>query len=204
FRTSYRARYILPVLPVLTVLTVYGLQEFTSLLERHLPRTWPRLILFVVVAAFLSLNGIWAVHFWQKMDPVPYLARDETRDEYLTRKLDHYEIMKYMNTHLDPDAKILLLFVGNRGYYLDRDYYYSAYYSGESLRPLLMKAGSARDLRQGFTDTKTTHFLSRDALLVKYLNNTYDRERLRIWTDFAKEYLEPVRRAKGYFLYRLK
>ena len=204
FRTSYRTRYILPVLPVLTLLTVYGLQELTTLLKRYLPRIRPHIISGAVVAAFLSLNIVWAVHFWQKMDPIPYLTRAETRDEYLTRKLDHYKIMKYMNTHLAPDAKILLLFVGNRGYYLDRDYYYNAYYSGESLRPLLMTAHTARDMRQAFRETQTTHILSRDALVVDYLNNAFDRERLRIWMDFAKKYLRPVQRAKGYFLYRLE
>ena len=204
FRTSYRTRYILPVLPVLTVLTVYGLHEFTVLLNRYLPRTWSHLFLAMLLAVFLSLNYSWAFHFWQKMDPVPFLTGKETRDEYLTRKLDHYEMMKYINNRLDPDAKILLLFVGNRGYFLDRDYYYHSYYSGESLRPALKKAGSARELWQGLKDKGTTHLLTREALLADYLKNNFDREGLRIWTDFDKEYRKPVHRAKGYTLYKLK
>lgn len=43
------------------------------------------------------------------------------RDQYLDKSLDHYNVYKYINETLAPDAKILL-FREIRGYYLERPY----------------------------------------------------------------------------------
>ena len=46
----------------------------------------------------------------------------ETREDFLKRHLLHYDAVEYINENLPENAKIFTMFLGRRGYYLDRDY----------------------------------------------------------------------------------
>jgi len=209
FQSSFRIRYMAPVIPVLVVLTVFGLYEFRSFLLRRMSFRLSAAGFTAVVCVFLYLNAAWAFRHWGEVDPVPYLRGREGRSEYLTRKLAYYPAMEYINRRLPLDSNILFLFAGDQGYYSDRDYFFHTYYSGESIRPILLKAGSAGEvraaLRQGSDRMPgATHILIRPDLLGDYLINNFQPDRLRIWSDFANKYLELLYRESGYTLSRIR
>lgn len=203
-RSSFLVRYIVPILPVLAILTVFGLKVFWSMLVKYIPRR-PALAFFTLALA-LSLypNAAWAYGFWTRLDPVSFLSGRETRSAYLARRLDHYPAMEFINRHLEPQARILFLFAGGRGYYCERDYFYRAYYSGEILRPVLDRAASWTGISQGLKKLGATHVLTREALLDEHLKAGLSPDRLGLWQDFKKNGLEKLFQAKGYTLYGLK
>ncbi len=203
FQSTFRIRYILPVLPVLVVLTVYGLRETWIFLGRHLRYEAAFIPFFCILAFSLYLNAAWAYGYWQKTNPLPYLLGRETREAYLTRSLDHYEAMTFINRNLPADSRILFLFAGNRGYYCDRDYFYHTYYSGEILKPVLAKSHSPLEIREALKKLKATHILTREKLLTDWLAHTFPADKLLIWQDFVKYYLKPCYRGHGFTLYEI-
>ncbi|MBW2093146.1 MAG: hypothetical protein JRI34_13615, partial [Deltaproteobacteria bacterium] len=203
FQSTFRIRYMLPILPVLVVLAVYGLYEMQAFFAHYLRREAAYIVLPCVLAVFLTLNVLWAYDFWQKTDPFPYLTGQETRDGYLTRSLDHYEAMAFINRNLPDQSRVLFLFAGNRGYYCDRNYFYHTYYSGEILKPVLAGARSAVEVHEALKGLGATHILSREALLTDYLKHSFREDKLLIWRDFVNYYLKPLYRGRGYILYEL-
>lgn len=202
--SSFLIRYIVPILPILAILTVFGLKIFWSMLVKYVPRR-PALALFTLtIALSLYPNAAWAYGFWTRLDPVPFLSGQETRSAYLARRLDHYPAMEFINRRVGPQARILFLFAGGRGYYCERDYFYRAYYSGEILRPVLDRAASWTGISQGLRKMGATHILTREALLDEYLKVGLSPDKLGLWQDFKKNGLKKLFQAKGYTLYGLK
>jgi len=203
FQAAFRVRYLMPVLPVLVVLMTYGLREIQEVLAGRLSGRSAAAALGLLVAVCLLPNALYAARFWQEAGPVAYLTGQENRDAYLRRRLPYYPAMNYANRTLPAKARVLLLFAGDQGYYLDREYRFAAYFSGEGLRPLLEGAADGEALYQGFAGLGYTHILTRDALLVGYLTSNFDRSGLRVWMDFAKKDLRLLYRGRGYSLYQI-
>jgi len=193
----------MPILPVLVVLMTYGLFETRRALGRFLPGRPAALALVLLVALSLLPSGLYIVRFWQKAEPASFLSGREDRVAYLRRRLDYYPAVNYLNRTLPREARVLLLFAGDQGYYFDREYRFAAYFSGEGLRPLLERAADGEALYEGFAGRGLTYILTRDDLLAGYLAANFDRARLRVWTDFANKYLRLLYRGRGYSLYEI-
>lgn len=204
FQVSFIVRYVVPVVPLLAILAALGLERLKGFLQNSRWRSVQPFLLAVIVAAFLTPNLVWAVGFWRNLDPVPFLTARESREAYLSRKLDHYPAMAFINRHLPSDARLLFLFAGARGYYCDRDYYYSAYHSGEALRPILEKATSGRDIWAGLKENGVTHVLARENMLREYLNQTFSPDKLHQMVNFYNNYWTKVFEERGYSVFELK
>jgi 4-amino-4-deoxy-L-arabinose transferase-like glycosyltransferase len=203
FQATFRSRYLMPILPVLVVLMTYGLFETRRALGRFLPGRPAALALVLLVALSLLPSGLYIVRFWQKAEPASFLSGREDRVAYLRRRLDYYPAVNYLNRTLPREARVLLLFAGDQGYYFDREYRFAAYFSGEGLRPLLERAADGEALYEGFAGRGLTYILTRDDLLAGYLAANFDRARLRVWTDFANKDLRLLYRGRGYSLYEI-
>ncbi|HPO15796.1 MAG TPA: glycosyltransferase family 39 protein [Candidatus Hydrogenedentes bacterium] len=103
------ARYILPFFaPMMVAAAAAAVQS---------PR-FKRSLTVLLVASFvfgLVLHGA-AVHF-----KIPVVLGMETRDEYLTRRVERYGAFQYANEHLNTGGVILT--VDQRSYYLDAPAY---------------------------------------------------------------------------------
>ena len=58
---------------------------------------------------------------FEKLQTIPYLSGQVTRDDYITQYRPEYPLIQYANTHLSPDDRLLGIFLGQRRYYFDRD-----------------------------------------------------------------------------------
>ena len=200
FKTSFIVRYIAPIIPLLCILTVYGLFQIRDVMSEQLSRK----VVVLILASSLIFNGIWAVGYWKKADPVPYLTKQVGREEYLAGKLPQYPAIAYINSNTRPDARILLLFAHSQGYYLDRDYFYYTYFSGEALRPILENASDPDSIVDGFKKMKVTHLLAREDLLFDYLQNVWGEDEVKLWLKFASNHLRRVFSHAGYSVFEIK
>ena len=153
-----RIRYISPILPTLVVLAMFGLKNLTKMIQGQAWRGSKITgagICVAIIAVMLGLNAQYLASRFKIDQPMEYLSGKITRDEYIQHYRPEYEAFRYANEHLTGDAKILGLFVGNRGYYSDVDIVFDL----DILRRLAHESASPADLSRKIKNRNFTHLL---------------------------------------------
>ena len=204
FTTFQQVRYLLPVLPVLAVLTVMGiahLAEAVSGLRKRGLRTVTSAVFAAVVAGLLAFNVLYLKERFDKIDPVAYLTGKETRHQYLRRQLLHYPVFEWVNENLPPDARVYTLFLGRRGYYLDRTYRNDPSFGRGRLSAMVAAAADEQRFQQVVDDLAATHLVVRLDLWNRYLQDNFSRDEIRRFgSRFAKSFA-PVYDRGGYAVF---
>jgi hypothetical protein len=125
FTSGFRIRYIIPVVPPLVLLSVFGTRKMVDAFDtprmRGLAKAGLAVAGIVMFFAFY-INARYIVEQYRYVDPLSYLTGKYSRDQYITKYRPEYPAMQYINSRLDPDAVVLFLFLGDRGYYCERKY----------------------------------------------------------------------------------
>ena len=101
------------------------------------------------------------------MEPLSYLSGEVSRDEYIAKHRPEYPAMKFINEKLPPDVLISFIFLGNRGYYCERDYVF-----GESqLERTVKQANTSEGILSGLARAGITHLFIHDPILGKWAMN---------------------------------
>ncbi|ETR73874.1 MAG: dolichyl-phosphate-mannose-protein mannosyltransferase protein [Candidatus Magnetoglobus multicellularis str. Araruama] len=183
FTTMHQVRYLLPIFPLLCILSVYGLHGLFHMIQSsksHLSKTGQYCVLTLLVVLF-SLNIKYLYNHFQRIDPFPYISKKESRVDYLRRHLGHYQSFEYINAHLPDNSRILTLFLGQRGYYLDRVYKHEPLFGMNVLQCMVKKSHSEASFKEYIDQMDITHILTRNDILTNYLNDRFaqsDREHL--------------------------
>jgi hypothetical protein len=200
-----RVRYLVPMVPCLVILSMYGLNNLELLAARHLHR--PRLLTavwFVPVILLLAWNGSYIRQQFQEVDPLSYITGRVSRDEYLSRQLPEYPIMQYANKNLPESAKILCIFMGRRGYYLDRPHFFDTYGKKNGLLALLNKPESnLLTVLNNFQEQKIDYLLVRTDLMAQWLHNAGNQQQ-QLWNQLNRNHLIAVNTHLNYILYQVK
>jgi 4-amino-4-deoxy-L-arabinose transferase-like glycosyltransferase len=196
FLVDMRARYILPALAPLTVLSVFGLATLRSL-------PWGK-VWVASALALLLLNFYYLQDFLGRADLALYLQGKEAKEEYLSRTLGDYDLWRYANRHLPVDAKVMMYFLGNRGYYCDREYIYDSYYSGKRLKQVLSRSPSAERLVEYFRELRITHIALREDLFYQFSEANLLSAEKEAWVVFRTRHLRLLYEGKGYQLYQVQ
>jgi hypothetical protein len=196
FLVDMRARYILPTLAPLTVLSVLGLVTLRSL-------PWGK-VWVASSLALLLLNFFYLQEFFRWADLALYLQGKESKEEYLSRTLSDYDLWRYANRHLPEDAKVMMYFLGNRGYYCDREYIYDSYYSGKRLKQVLSGSPSAERLVEYFRGLRITHIALRKDSFDQFTEANLLSPEKEAWREFRTRHLRLLYEGKGYQLYQVQ
>ena len=78
--------------------------------------------------------------------PFPYILNQEIRDDFLRRHLLHYDAVQYINANLPMNAKVFTVFLGRRGYYLNREYKNEPSFGMNTLNNLVKSSVSKKNL----------------------------------------------------------
>lgn len=117
FISTQQIRFLLPICAVFLIACAGVMAQKQSTSRRLAALSW----LFLPIMAFSAFLYTYSYYRW--VNPLPVVLGQETRQEFINRMLPFNPLLDYINEKLPPDAKILLLFAGNRGYYLEREYY---------------------------------------------------------------------------------
>ncbi len=194
--TDMRARYILPTLPPLTVLAALGIKRTGQGRGKWLAGS--------VLAGCLFWNVCYLYGHIQKAELGPYLLGRESREAYLSRKLGDFDLWQFANRSLPADAKVMMYFLGNRGYYSDRDYMYEDYYSGRELKLFLSGSPSSERLVEYFKKRRITHIALRKDLFEQFAEANLLSQEKDAWGDFRTRHLRLLYEGKGYELYQIQ
>jgi hypothetical protein len=111
--------------------------------------------------------------------------------------------MKYINANTPGNARIRLVFLAGRGYYLDRIYSEGASYGIGDVSGLAANAYENRSFQAYLHSFDCTYLLVRTDLYLQYLQENFTKETTnRVFQQMNKA-TEMIYNANGYAVYRL-
>jgi len=181
FLDQTRIRYILPVVPLLSTLTVMG---FINILNWTISHPNPfRYILtgicFFVFTVLLVQNIFYVKHYYQKISPMNYALGKESRDDFISRHIGSYPAIKYINQHTPDNARIRLILLAGRGYYLDRIYEDDPSMGMSFISRLVAASADDKTFHSYIASLGYTHLFLRIDLFYKYLQDNYTAETIK-------------------------
>jgi hypothetical protein len=196
FTVDFATRYILPILPCLIIIMVYGIK---SLMEKRLLK----ILSTVVIILLFSFNASYLLNLYERYKPFPYLTGKESRKEYLSKTLPDYPAIEFVNKNLPSDAKLQLIFTGDRGYYFDREYYYRDR-MGSDIVGMVRDSRSEEDLKLKFKSEGITHLFIRESLFINFCNNNFEGRDYKLIHNFFLDHLERLYIKNDFAVYRIK
>ena len=198
-----RIRYIGPAIPPLVVLSILGLQSSINFINERSSGVSKKIYFGSVLLLLLSclmLNIHYIMNQYKWMQPVKYLNGELKRDAYIEKYRPEYAVIQYANKHLPFDAKILGVFIGNRGYYSDREMRFD-------YNPFIRSTFKQKQLDEAilanFKKSGITHLLIRFSSFNSWIRNNFDdREKQRL-VHFFKNYTVLLFSKNGHGLYHL-
>lgn len=195
FQESLRIRYVVVIVPPLVILAMDGLRGLLGAVTARAGTGRSRTVAVVIVAVcvsglMLAYNGRYLGEQFAVVNPLPYLRGEVSRDDYITAFRPEYPAIRFANATLPPDARVLCLFLGNRGYYM-------------KFEPLFFRMDSAVIHLLFEKDNEITHLLLREDLTNNWLSNLESHDKIKIISQFDSS-LIPIFAKNGYALFEIK
>jgi len=214
FLTAKQVRYILPVLPFLAIIAVMGIKDVMDKLKEETflsslqfgknAKSIARILLLAVVAILLIFNLVYLESRINIIKPFPYVMGKETREAFLKRHLLHYDAVEYINNSLPDDAIIFTMFLGRRGYYLNRDYKNEPSFGMNTIGQMVNNAESDEKFVRYVLSMRVTHILMRTDLVNKYLKDNFSKDNINRFLTLEKKYWKKVYENNGYTIWDIR
>lgn len=213
FLTAKQVRYILPVLPFLAIIAVMGMKDlvdklgggtlFSSLQSRIKIKSIAKFIIFSTIAILLIFNLLYLKGRMNIIKPFSYISGRETREVFLKRHLLHYDAVEYINQNLPGDAKIFTMFLGRRGYYLDRDYKNDSLFGMSTIRYMVNNSKDEEKFMEYIRSMNVTHILMRTDLVDNYLKDNFSIQEIKRFMNIVKKYWKLIYESNGYSIWNV-
>ncbi len=178
-----RIRYMLTAIPFLAVLSVVGIMNIYEWLGEKVI-TWRKLGILTItgiVLVLLGMNVNYIQKYFFKINPLPYIMNNETRDQFISRHDASYPAIMFINNNTPEDSIIRLILLAGRGYYLDRLYQEdrSKGMGLSAINEMVKHSDSNETFRKYINSLNVSHFLFRNELFVPFVLEKFDSEKVR-------------------------
>jgi hypothetical protein len=153
---------------------------------------------------FIAFNFLCLKDYFNTVQPVKYILNQETKDEFLSRNVGSYPAMKYINENLPDDARIFLMFLGRRGYYLNKPYYHERSFGMNTLSGMVKASADKQHFQTYLQSLDCTHILMRTDLVNKYLHDNFPEKTIICFLDLVKECWKPIYESNGYAVMEIR
>lgn len=201
-----RIRYLVPIIPFLVILAMFGLHNIELQINKLLTKPYLQTIFWLVpIIVMLSYNGRYIYQQFVYVDPISYITGKLSRDEYITRYRPEYKVMQYANTQTPDTAKILCVFMGQRGYYLKRSHIFEDSNNNQWLLSWFRKPGiSSSEIARRLKQQGITHIILRTDLFALRLQQTIPKDNQHLPNELFSQNLILLTSHLNYSLYRIK
>jgi Dolichyl-phosphate-mannose-protein mannosyltransferase len=186
FLTAKQVRYLLPVLPFLAIIAVMGIKDLSdkmgvgktvgaSFRSGNMIQSIIKVVIFAIVAILLMYNLFYLKQRIHIINPLPYILKKESRDDFLRRHLLHYGAVDYINKTLPDDAVVFTMFLGGRGYYLNRNYKNEPSFGMNTIRQMVISSGNEETFDNHVRSMNVTHILVRSNLFFRFLHDNFSK-----------------------------
>ena len=213
FLTAKQVRYVLPVLPFLAIISVMGIKDLVDNLGEGTVYSSPhftkkvksiaRIVILASVAILLAFNFLYLKNRTDIIKPFPYVLGQETKKAFLKRHLLHYHAVEYINQNLPDDAKVFTMFLGRRGYYLDRDYRNERSFGINILNHMVKNVANEEKFMEDVRSMNVTHILMRTDLVDRYLRDNFSKEEIMRFINLLKKYWKNIYKHRDYAVWEI-
>lgn len=187
---SLRIRYLAPIVPFLVILSMYGLHNLsTRKLRFSLLNHTKTIILSLVIMCMLTYNGLYLARQFLTAEPLSYIQGKVSHDDYLAKRLPEFKVMQYANNHLNNTSIVLCIFLGYRGYYLDKKHIFDDHETVRGFMQWLKEPEiTAVEIADRLANLHITNLMLRTDLFENWLRHENPHS-YKIWLDFQKNHL---------------
>jgi Dolichyl-phosphate-mannose-protein mannosyltransferase len=208
FQASMRIRYVVPIVPPLAILSIFGLKEISCLFSRAGRKVtflkWINpLGMVVIIFLLLGYNAKYIFSQFQEVTPMAYLKGTISRDAYITRFRPEYPAIQFANKHLKADSKVLCIFLGNRGYYMDFHPVFEPRSGIEVLKNYLNKDICGETLIQDINKKGIHYALLRNDLTAWWFSKLNANQK-KCFTPLLEQANTPLFNKNGYTFFKIK
>ncbi|MBF0224833.1 MAG: phospholipid carrier-dependent glycosyltransferase [Desulfobacterales bacterium] len=191
FSSLLLIRYISQIIPPLVILSIFGLKNITIILNRYCIKYADQLgwitIILIITAAY-SINIDYIIKQYNYIKPFSYINGKVNRDEYISNYRFEHPVMMYINKKLPNDALVLLIYLGGRGYYCDRNYIPDIKDHATLLHNIIKATGDAQGILNYYKIKNITHIVIQTYFFNRRVNELFSNEdKLKI-EDFFRNY----------------
>ena len=208
FLTEKQVRYILPVLPFLAILAVMGIKNLADKLRKDTfslyigfpqkVRSIARTFIFAGLLILLSFNFFYLKDRINTVKPFPYVFGKETRKAFLKRHLLHYDAVEYINTNLSNDATVFTMFLGRRGYYLDRAYKNEPSFGMSTISHMVKSSTHEKKFAAYVRSMNVTHILMRTDLVNNFLRDNFSKQEIKRFLNLINKHWKKIYENNGH------
>jgi len=198
FTIDLRIRYIGPIIPVLVVLSAVGAKN----LYRAIAKKGNRIalgLLGIGLTSALAYNADYVIDQFKKVEPLEYITGKVSRDGYLEKHRPEYAAMRFINTYLPQDSKVMMVFLGGRGYYCERSYVHGE----EALDSVFLNSNDAQQMHSKLKNMGITHLLIYEPLFGRWVSSNLEEEAEKSLKPFFLNYAKLVYYHKGFSVFAL-
>jgi hypothetical protein len=134
---------------------------------------WARNRRLIKKVLFLILVGSLAWNMWflgKQFIMVgyykPVLGMEQEKD-FLIRKVPGYPVLEFINQDLPKSSRLMCVWTGAYGYYIDRQYYSDTLIEDITIKKLINVSANGKELSQRLVQAGYTHIFMRVSLLAK-------------------------------------
>jgi hypothetical protein len=178
---------------------------FTWLADRARPFKELYICGLLIILMFLAAkNIIYLNNYFKSIQPVSYILNKESKDEFITRHDRSYPAVSYINKHTPENARIRLILLAGRGYYLERIYEEDTSSGIDIIRGLVNASGDDKSFQGYLNSLACTHLLIRYELFQQFLKDNYSQKAIDKLSQQLGKTSEIIYDANGYKVFALK
>lgn len=185
-------RYQLLLLGVYAVLVACGVASVTE----RMPKGGARSMSLIIALAMGFVAAWYANGRLETTDALEYAGGSADKATYLGKHLSEYRSARWVNEQLPEDARVLLIFTGNRFYYYQREIR-GSYFSAAPLLNVLSAEAYQSESAEGLSERLyrqlkqrgITHLAIHNRHTADVLNNALNDAQKKAWTFFQKNRL---------------
>lgn len=191
--SAQQVRYLFPILPLLSVLTGW-------ILTRAKIRSLLFIILIALTGGSLIYNGLSTTNYLCQTKPLGAAIGLEDRESYLGRRIPSYAMFRYINQTLPEQSKIFFVYMKNKGFLCDRDFYSDSMFESYTLQKILSQSPSPEHVYQSFRSRGFSHLLC-DMDYVFGNKSLLSVKEKEMFAGFVSLYCSVASQDKSFFLF---
>lgn len=185
FQGAMRIRYITPIIPPLVILSAHGLHKlYNTNLSYNKIANFTKYIISATtsIVLFISLlyNAIYITNLFSTAKPLLYILNKINRNDYIALYRPEYREIEYANSILPRNTKVLCIFLGNRGYYMNFHPIFEQPNSPGIISDFLSLKNDNINIIEFLIDKNISHVLMRNDLTKLWLNQLNSTNKSKI------------------------
>ena len=191
-------RLLAPAFAFLSLLLISGLNQ---IFIKYQSGKIEKKILTAILALGILFNTSTIIKEWFHVNPLSYLLKKETREQFLSHQIKAYPSYYDANKFLTEKDKVLMVYMKNLGYLMNRPFLSDTFLESHTLSEIIDKGVYAADIINRLKARGITHVLF-DFNYVFGKDSTLTIGERAIFKNFLIKYGEQLSAKNGFLLYR--